>query len=182
LVSFDAVRATVLHLDLPSRGHPLSITARARLMNQGLLTVEASVPLDAPDFRYRLSGKLGSMPVTSFNRFLSENEAYEFADGWVEGITFRQTASGGRTVTTLTPRYYDLSVQPTGEGGGLFGSVKRAVKKFVTNTFTVHSRNPGKDGKNLRVARTARQYDPADAWTRFLWISLRDGLMKGLKE
>jgi hypothetical protein len=181
-VSFDAVRATVLHLDLPPRGHPLSITARARLMNQGLLTVEASVPLDAPDFRYTLSGKLGSMPVTSYNRFLSENEAYEFADGWVEGISFRQAPRGGRTVTTLTPRYYDLSVQPTGEGGGLFGSVKRAVKKFVANAFKVRSRNPGEDDKDLRTARTTRRYDPADGWARFLWISLRDGLMEGVKE
>jgi hypothetical protein len=181
-VSFDAVRATVLHLDLPSRGHPLGITARARLMNEGLLTVEASVPLDAPDFRYRLSGKLGSMPATSFNRFLSENEAHEFADGWVEGITFTQAARGGRTVTSLTPRYYDLSVQPTGEGGGLFGSVKRAVKKFVANAFEVRSRNPAENGKDLRTARTARRYDPVDGWVHFLWISLRDGLMEGVKE
>jgi hypothetical protein len=85
-------------------------------------------------------------------------------------------------VTTLTPRYYDLSVQPTGEGGGVFGSVTRAVKKFVANAFQVRSRNPGEDGKDLRTARTARRYDPADGLARFLWISLRDGLMEGMKE
>jgi hypothetical protein len=181
-VSFDAVRGTILNLDLPSRGKPLSVAARARLMNEGLLTVEATVPLDAPDFRYRISGKLGSMPATLFNRFLSENEAYEFADGWVEGITFRQATNGGRAVTMMTPRYYDLSVQPTGEGGGLFGSVKRAVKKFVANAFQVRSRNPGEDGRDLRTVRTARRYDPADGWVHFLWVSLRDGLMEGIKE
>jgi hypothetical protein len=181
-VTFDSVRATVLHLDLPSRGKPLEVAARARLMNQGWLTVQASVPLDAPDFRYRLSGRVGSMPAAAFNRMLSENEAYELADGWVEGIAFEQAAEGGRTVTTLTPRYYDLSVQPTGEGGGLFGSVKRSVKKFFANAFKVRSRNPGEDGKNLRTARTSRRYDPADPWVRFLWISLRDGLMEVVKE
>jgi len=181
-VSFDAVRGTVLHLDLPSRGQPLRVAARARLMNQGWLAVEATVPLDAPDFRYGISGSLGSMPATSFNRILSDNEAYEFADGWVHGITFRQAASAGRAVTTLTPRYHDLSVQPTGEGGGPFGSVKRAAKKFVANAFEVRSRNPGEDGRDLRTVRTARRYDPAEAWVHFLWISLRDGLMEGIKE
>jgi hypothetical protein len=181
-LSFDAVRATVLHLDLPSRGRPLTVAAGAQLMKEGRLTVQASVPLDAPDFRYRLSGRLGSMSAAEFNRMLSENEAYEVADGSIESITFEQATDAGHTVTTLTPRYYDLSVQPTGEGGGLFGSVKRSVKKFVANAFKVRSRNPGEDGKNLRIARTARRYDPADPWIRHLWISLRDGLMEGVKE
>jgi hypothetical protein len=181
-VTFDSVRATVLHLDLPSRGTPLRVAARAKLMNQGWLAVQASVPLDAPDFRYRLSGRLGSMPADAFNRMLSETEAYEIADGLVESITFEQSAHGGRTVTTLTPRYSDLSVQSTGEGGGLIGSVKRSVKKFVANTFKVRSRNPGEDGKDLRIAQTSRRYDPADPWVRFLWMGLRDGLKEGVEE
>jgi hypothetical protein len=181
-VSFDSIRATVLDLHLPSRGQPLRIAARARLMNQGLLTVEASVPLDAPDFRYELSGKLGRMSATAFNRFLAENESFEFEDGWIEGITFRQTARNGRATTTLTPRYRDLSVEPTAEGGGLVGSVKREVAEFIADAFVVRSRNPDEDGDNLRTARTVRRYDPANNWIRFLWFSLRDGLKEALQE
>jgi hypothetical protein len=181
-VSFDSVRATVLDLHLPPRGKPLRIVASARLMNQGLLTVEASVPLDAPDFRYQLSGKLGRMPAAAFNRFLAENESFEFEDGWIEGITFRQTARNGRATTTLTPRYRDLSVEPTAEGGGLVGSVKREVAEFIADAFVVRSRNPDEDGDNLRTARTVRRYDPANSWMRFLWFSLRDGLKEALEE
>jgi hypothetical protein len=181
-VSFDSVRATVLDLRLPPRGKPLRIVASARLMNQGLLTVEASVPLDAPDFRYQLSGKLGRMPAAAFNRFLAENESFEFEDGWVEGIAFRQTARGGRARTVLTPRYRDLSVEPTDDGGGLIGSVKRAVEEFIADAFVVRSRNPDEDGDNLRTARTGRRYDPANGWVRFLWFSLRDGLKEAMKE
>jgi hypothetical protein len=151
-------------------------------MNAGLLTVEASVPLDAPDFRYELSGRLGKMSATAFNRFLAENEPFEFESGWVEGITFRQTARGGRSRTTLTPRYRDLSVEPAGDGGGLIGSVKRTVKEFVADAFVVRSRNPDEDGDNLRTARTVRRYDPTHGWVRFLWFSLRDGLMEVVKE
>jgi hypothetical protein len=181
-VSFDSVRATVLDLHLPPRGKPLRIVAGARLMNHGLLTVETSVPLDAPDFRYQLSGKLGRMPAAAFNRFLAENESFEFEDGWVESITFRQTARDGRASTILTPRYRDLSVKPTGEGGGLIGSVKREVEEFIADAFVVRSRNPDEDGDNLRTARTVRRYDPAQNWIRFLWFGLRDGLKEVLKE
>ena len=151
-------------------------------MNEGLLTVEASVPLDAPDFRYQLSGRLGRMSAAAFNRFLAENESFDFGEGSVDGIDFRQTVSGGRALTTVTPRYHDVSVRPTSEGGGVLGSVKRAVKKFVANAFVVHDRNPDEDGDHLRTARIVRRYDPAKTWLQFLWFGLRDGLMEALKE
>jgi hypothetical protein len=181
-VSFDAVRGRVLDLRLPPCGKPLRIEARARVMNDGLLTVEASVPLDAPDFRYQLSGRLGRMSAASFNRFLAENESFDFGDGSVDGIDFRQTVSGGRALTTITPRYREVSVRPTSEGGGVLGSVKRAVKKFVANAFVVRDRNPDEDGDHLRTARIVRRYDPAKTWLQFLWFGLRDGLMEVLKE
>jgi hypothetical protein len=179
-VSFDAVRGMVLDLHLPPGGKPLRIEARARVMNEGSLTVEASVPLDAPDFRYQLSGRLGRMSAGAFNRFLAENESFEFGKGSVDGIDFRQTVSGGRALTTVTPRYHDVSVSPTSDGGGVLGSVKRAVKKFVANAFVVDDRNPDEDG--LRTARIVRRYDPARTWLQFLWFGLRDGLMEALKE
>jgi hypothetical protein len=122
------------------------------------------------------------MPARAFNRFLAVNESFEIAEGRVDGIAFRQTVTGGRAVTTVTPRYRDLSVQPTGEGGGLVGSVKRAVEKFVANAFVVHDRNPDEDGENLRTARTVRRYDPSGTWLQFLWFGLRDGLMEAVKE
>jgi hypothetical protein len=181
-VTFDSMRGRVLDLHLPSRGKPLRIEARALLMNEGLLTVEASVPLDAPDFRYQLSGRLGKMPAAAFNRFLAENESFEFDDGSVNGITFRQTARSGLSTTTVTPRYRELSVQPTGDGGGVIGSVKRTVKEFLTDAFVVRSRNPDRDGENLRTATTVLRYDPANTWIQFLWFGLRDGLKEALKE
>jgi hypothetical protein len=180
--SFEDVHGRVFHLHLPSGGKPLRIEAEARLMGEGRLVAEAEVPLDAGDFRYRLSATLGGMPAGAFNRFLSSNEAFEFAHGQIDGITIEQTARNGVATTVITPRYHDLSVDPTGEGGGPIGSVRRALKKFVANAFVVRSRNPGEDGKDLRTVRTARRYDPTKTWVQFLWLSVRDGLMAGIKE
>ena len=181
-VSFEGFQATLTHLDLPSRGKPLGIAARGKVMGEGVIAVEATVPLDAADFRYELAGRLGPMPASAFNRYLSENEAYEFGDGAIHEITFRQSARAGVARTTLTPRYRDLSVEPTGEGGGIVGSVKRTVTKFVANALVVRSDNPADGGDDMRVARTVRRYDPRDTWIQFLWFSLRDALTQGLEE
>jgi hypothetical protein len=182
VVSFEALRATVLDLDLPSEGQPLRIEASARLMGEGVLSARATVPLDAPDFRYDLSGRLGRMPAEAFNRFLSVNESFAFDDGRVEEITFSQTVRGGRARTTVIPRYRDLSVEPSGEGGGVIGSVKRAVEETIADALVVRSRNPDDEDEEPRVARTARRYDPTGTWIQFLWFSLREGLLDVVKE
>ena len=182
VVTFEQVRGTIHHLDLPSRGEPLRIEASARLMGEGPLTARLSVPLDAPDFRYDLSGRIGRMPAKAFNRFLAVNEDYQFDDGRVEEIVFRQTVRGGRAVTAVTPRYTGLSVEPSGEGGGVVGSVGREIKDFVAGAFVIRSANPDDKGKHLRTGRTVRRYSPERTWTQFLWFGLRDGLKAVLQE
>jgi hypothetical protein len=151
-------------------------------MGEGILRARLSAPLDASDFRYELSGRLGEMPAKAFNRFLSVNEAFAFDGGWVEEIEFRQTVAGGRARTTVTPRYRDLSVDPTGEGGGIIGSVTRGAREFLAQTFKVRSGNPGNEDEPPKVGRTVHRYYPASTWFQFLWFSLREGLMEVVKE
>jgi hypothetical protein len=182
VVSFENLRATVLEFHLPSAGRSLRIDARAQLMGEGLLAVQATVPLHASDFRYELSGRLGKMPAKAFNRFLSVNESFEFDGGRVEEITFRQTVRAGRASTTVIPRYRELSVEPTGDGGGVVGSVTRGVKEFLAQSFVVRSGNPEDEDEEPRTGRTVRRYDPTSTWLQFLWFSLRDGLLEVLKE
>jgi hypothetical protein len=181
-ITFEGLQGRVLHLDAPSRGRPLRIEAEARVMGEGRLTAEVQLPLDAPDFRYELSATLGPMPARAFNRFLSTNEKFEFDKGEIDGVTIRQSARNGLVTTALTPRYHDLSVKPTGEGGGVLGSVSRRVKKFIANAFVVRGRNPDEDGKHLRTAHTRRRYAPSQTWVQFLWLSVRDAAVEGMKE
>lgn len=179
VVTFEQLQATILDLDFPSRGDTLRIEVEARLMGEGPLTARAIVPLGAPDFRYRLSARLGRMPAQAFNRFLSENEAFRFDNGMVERIDVQQTVEGGRAITAVTPRYRDLSVEPTGDGGGVVGSVVRGVKEFVAQAIAVRSDNHGED---LRTGRTVRRYTPEQTWLQFLWFGIRDGVQAVLRE
>lgn len=179
VVTFEQLEAIVTDLDLPSRGDTLRIEVKTRVMGEGALTARAIVPLDAPDFRYRLSARLGTMPAEAFNRFLNQNEAFRFDNGMVQRIDVQQTVKGGRAVTAVTPRYRDLSVEPTGEGGGVVGSVVRGVKEFVAQAIAVRSDN---DGEDLRTGRTVRRYSPEQTWLQFIWFGIRDGVQAVLKE
>jgi hypothetical protein len=181
-ITFEAIQGRVLHLAAPPGRQPLRIEAETRIMGEGRLTATAVIPLDAPDFRYDLSATLGRMPARAFNRFLSVNEAFEFDRGEIDEVTVRQRARGGLAITTLTPRYHDLSVKPTGDGGGVVGAVTRGLKKFIANAFVVRGRNPDDDGKHLRTARTRRRYEPTRTWLQFLWLSVRDAAVEGMKE
>ncbi len=173
--TFDSVKAGIQNFHLPSSGMPLVIDASARLMNEGLLSVQATVPLDAPDFRFETRGELGPMPVTAFNGFLAETENIKLGNGKVDGVVFSQVSANGVVTSTVTPRYRDLSIDVIGKGGGVFGSVKRAVVQFAANAFKVRSQDP-EPARRPETARATRRYNPANSWIQFLWFGLRDGL------
>jgi hypothetical protein len=181
-VSFDSVRAAVLHLRLPAGRVPVRIGARARLMNQGLLTFQASVPLDARDFRYELSGRLGRMQAEAFNRFLSQNEKFEFDGGRVDLITYRQSAKAGLVTTVVTPRYRDLSVERSGEAKEPLGALKRAAEELIADALVVRSHNSEAEGDDLRTIRTVHRVDPTVGWFQVIWFGLREGLQKAIKD
>jgi hypothetical protein len=100
----------------------------------------------------------------------------------VDRIDIRQTVSAGRARTTVIPRYRELSVQPSGEGGGIVGSVTRGAREFLAQAFVVRSSNPYGADEPPRVARTVSRYDPTGTWLKFLWVSLREGLLEVIKE
>jgi hypothetical protein len=176
LITFAQLECRIANLHVPSRGSPLLIDASTRLMNQGLLTVHDTVPLDAPDFRFALGGGLGSMPVMALNPFLQETTPVKLKGGQVDSITFVMRTKGGVSKTTVAPYYHDLSIDFS--SGGVLGFVKAGVVEFAANKFKVRSQNPEERGKKPRTATVSRTYDPSQSWISFLWVSLRDPLIK----
>ena len=181
VVTFEQVRGTILDLHLPSRGEPLRIKASARLMGEGALTGASRFRWTRPTFATSCPAgsagcRQGLQPVPVGERGVRAR--------WRVGGGDRHPADdeGRRSRTTVTPRYRELSVDPTGEGGGVIGSVTRGAKEFLAQTFVVRSSNPDGADEPPRVARTARPYDPTKPWLQFLWISLREGLMEVIKE
>ncbi len=171
-----AVRINDFHL--PSSGAPLTIDVSARLMGEGALSVRATVPLDAPDFRFALTGRLGAMPIGALNRYLAETQPVEIKDGQIDSVIFVMNTTKGTNATTLTPYFRDLGLDITNPKGGVGGFVKAGLIEFGANAFKVRSRNPDSPKDRPRTAKITRRYEPSQSWISFLWLSLRDGLLK----
>jgi hypothetical protein len=110
------------------------------------------------------------------------NEAFDLDGGVVEEVAFEQRVTRGVARTSIVPRYRDLSVDAAGKGGGIIGKVARGAKEFLAQAFVVRSSNPEDEDDDPRVARTVRRYDPTVTWPRFVWLSLKDGLLEVVRE
>lgn len=177
-IDFTSIALRISDFHLPSSGRPLAIDVSARLMGQGAMSVRATVPLDAPDFRFRLTGRLGSMPIGALNRFLAPTEPVEIKDGQIDSVTFTMNTIKGSNATTLTPFYHDLGIDVTNRKGKVGGFIKAGLIELGANALKVRSRNPDSPKDRARTAKITRRYESSQSWISFLWFSLRDGLFK----
>ena len=178
-VDFKALSARITSIHLPSSGTPLTIDVSAKLMGEGALAVHASVPLDAPDFRFTLTGRLGSMPASAFNGFLTATQPVQLKNGQIDSVVFAMNATGGHNATTLTPYYRDLGVDVINRGG-VGGFLKAGLIEVGANKLKVRSRNPDSPKDPPRTAKVSRRYEPTQSYISFLWLSIRDGLLKAI--
>jgi len=177
-LDFKSLAARISDFHLPSSGTPLTIDVSARLMGEGPLSVHASVPLDAPDFRFRLTGRLGAMPIGALNQYLTATLPVKIKDGQIDSVTFAMKATRGVNAITLTPYFRDLGIDITNPKGKVGGFIKAGLIELGANTLKVRSRNPDSPKDRARTAKVSRRYEPSQSWISFLWLSLRDGLFK----
>jgi hypothetical protein len=179
-IYFASLAARISDLHLPSTGPPLAIDASTRLMGEGAMSVHATVPLDAPDFRFALSGRLGPMPAGALNPFLTETLPVKLKNGQIDSIVFTMNTTGGVNATTLTPYYRDLGIDITNPKGNVRGFLKAGLIEVGANKAKVRSRNPDSPTERARTAKVSRRYEATQSVISFLWLSLRDGLLKAV--
>ena len=62
----------------------------------------------------------------------------------------------------------------------MLGFVKAGVVEFAANKFKVRSQNPSEKGKKPTVGTSSRPYDRSSSWISFLWMGVRDPLLKAV--
>ena len=99
-------------------------------------------------------------------------------DGQIDSVTFAMKATKGTNAITLTPYYRDLGIDITNPKKNVRGFVKAGLIEVGANSLKVRSRNPDSPKDRPRTAKVSRRYEPSQSWISFLWLSLRDGLLK----
>jgi hypothetical protein len=167
---------------------PMTLTVRAQIQHTGQLDLRVTVPLDAPQFDMRLRGVLGPMSALDFNPLVAEIGSVRIEHGQVAGATFNVVVKSGVASGTITPLFSDLSVSVTRKGstgilgnGGIFGGAVRGIASFAANEMMVRNNNP--DGTNPPLTGAIHHvYVPRETLIKFVWMSLRDGLLSVIKK
>jgi hypothetical protein len=181
----EAVAANVRHVTGRSSDDAMTLSLAARLQNAGLLRARFEVPLDAPRLDMTYSGSLGAMNAAVLNRFVEPAARVRITSGRVtNGIRFDVRVRDGVATGTITPLYDQLRVKVMRQEShgilgsrGFFGSVARRVASFVANERMIRDDNPDNPGETVRVGRINRRFEAGEKLPKFIWESLRDGLL-----
>lgn len=171
VVQFLAVQAQIRNV---AAEKTLQLHATTRFLGQTPLRVAWTYPLQPGPFNCRLTGSLGRMPATGFNPMLQPGKV-QVAAGTLYGVQFDVQVRNGAADGWLLAEYQGLKVQVQDEKKGR-ASLLTAVANLV-----IPSRNRSRANPNAAdTARIVYTREPLDGLPRFLWRSVKSGLVATL--
>jgi hypothetical protein len=168
-----------------SAATPFRLVGDALLMGTGAMHVEWDVPLLSRDFAMRWHGSLGPMDPRAMNSFLPDAIGMRFNGGRFEGATWEANVSKGLATGTLSPRWHGMHVSLPGvarNDSGVVGGIIRGIAKLAANTFGIRGDNDTIGGHKPMDARIAHQWIKHETLPEFIWVQLRDPLLRILKK
>ena len=151
---------------------PAVVYASCSLMGKAQLDVSLTLPLLSSDFACVYRATLGPMPMATLNP-LFEKDNLIMEEGELKSISLHASARNGVAQGDLIAEYSDLKikiVQPDDKG----------KKRPLTWAANLLIRNHNKHPKLVSGGRTGKmdyRRVPADDLLRFMWRSVRNGLL-----
>ena len=149
------------------------------LFGAGVLEADATVPLTSAGYDAEYHGRLGPMPATAVNQFVSKAMPVLITGGEVIEVTFSVGAKDGHAVGTLTPVYRDLKVKLQDPRASFFKRLEYSVITFLAKEFIIRHDNPGKAGRPPRVGAIDHTF-VGETIINFLWFAVRGGIKESM--
>jgi hypothetical protein len=182
-VLFDRLRATITNATndtaLAGARTPMMIRAQAWIYGQGRLDATIAVAVQPGPLAARVDGRLGAMPFTAFNQFLTPANGIQITSGAIERAEFTFRISGGIATGSFSADYHDLDLS-------MVNSVTRKqnlgakLKTFVAGLMIRGSSQRDRQG-TIRPAPINHELQPDDSFWGILWKALRSGIVKQIK-
>ncbi len=182
-VLFDRLRATVTSATndttIAGASTPMMIRAQGRIYGQGQLDATIAVAVQPGPLAARVDGRLGTMPFTAFNRFLTPANGIQITSGAIEQAEFTFRINSGIATGSFSANYHDLDLS-------MVNSVTRQqnlgakLKTFVAGLMIRGSSQRDKHG-TIRPAPINYALQPDDSFWGTLWKALRSGIVKQIK-
>ncbi len=183
-VTFDQIHATVSQAT-NGAAHgmetgPVVLDAEARLFGHGPLRAHFAIPVRPGPLEGRIEGRLGTMPLELFDRFLLVANGVNITSGTVTEADFWMDLSGGRVNGQFKATWSDLQlrlVDPV-TGKQNFG---RKLKSMMAGLF-VQKNNPVDKAGAPRTFAINYLIRPEDTFWGLIWRGVRSGMVKAMKK
>lgn len=181
-VSFTGVRARVLNAtnEPAATATPMTLEAAALLYGEAPLSVRIQVPVRPGPLNATVTGEAGSMPLTTFNRFLRPADGMTISGGTLHSARFHFTVTSGQARGRFQASWEDLGLRKVDPRTGKQDLGDRLVTLFA-NAVTREDNLPDGDG-HVSSDRIKYRVKPTDTFWGALWRALRSGIVNAVRE
>jgi hypothetical protein len=173
IVTFNQLFASIYNLsniDNLINGQT-GMSARARMMNSGLLEAEFIFPNSISPQPYRASGKLEPVSIDTFNPILVPSAFVRVDNGQIKRLEFDFTYDSDRSEGKLELEYENLEITLLDKDDGS----KKALKTFIAETFILQKDNLQED-RSYKEGSISFERDKKRFIFNYWWKSLFSGM------
>ncbi len=157
---------------------PLRFSVSALFMGQGKVVGTVIYPIHQKQFDLHIAATVGPFDGPVLNSYLVSNERKEITSGKCLGGALRMDVKSGRGITTVSPRYEDVSIKVLATGAKESPGILEGIKTFMANTFVLRTNNVDNGDKKAASGTTALIYTKDEEFFQYIWLALRKSIGK----
>jgi hypothetical protein len=181
LLEFDSLQASVAAITNRAGGTPESgfvpVVLAGRLGRKARLHTTMMYDTRTPAFNLVVNGGLGPADAGLLNPLLTDLEGARITAGTVDSIAWDFTVTDGLAAGRMRAIYRDLAMERLDKVSRT-QDLGDAIASFLANLLKLKQSNPASAGDPPRVVALAHRRAPHEAFFRFLWVTLRGGLLE----
>lgn len=159
---------------------PCTIHVSTLLNEAGRLDATFGYNLLAPKLNMTCRGTVSRMKAEPLNELLENLNGIKITSGVVDSCRFDFKIDGDDVARgTVEVLYHDLDIQME-DKVTLEQDLMARLKTFVNDKAKMHESNPPDEDKPMTVATIARERTPQTPLIKFLWETLREGILTTL--
>ncbi len=155
---------------------PAVLTAVTYLQNHAELTTELRFTLDDELFRMAGTGELNSFDLTQLNSIFKDLEGIKIESGNIHELTFDFEISGDISTGRMHLLYDNLKLGFV-DKDDYSQDLTMSARRFFTDHFVLRSENIPDENGTARKGEIDHEREPGDAFSNYLWQTLRSGIL-----
>ncbi|WP_162418395.1 DUF748 domain-containing protein [Cyclobacterium roseum] len=127
-----------------SKNDTLQVSAKGRLMGQGLIDLQANHLISSDKGTFFLKGKIGQMDLPTLNDMIMPATRVALKSGRLNDLFFNITANDTEGTGEVIAKYEDLEIEILDKNYQNNQNVLRRIGAFLANKLVIPSQNPNK--------------------------------------